>query len=266
LLQREPSGRPRLIECGSCSLTPAQQRYATVELEASAILWATVKCDHYLRGMVAFTIKTDHKPLVGAFDKPLAAMGNDRLQRIRERLCVYSFTLVWTAGKLHQIADALSRAPFFPADEESEVPVFGVFVEDPAFDFVRAAIGTNVLYGRLCEVVRAGGECPPELVEYRRDFEEYRLEDGLLLCGHRLLVPESARRKVLDLLHLGHCGYPKTKELANQLYTWPGMNNAIKVKVATCSACIALLPAQQHESVLIERAAFPMEWVAAECI
>jgi hypothetical protein len=53
-------------------------------------------------------------------------MGNDRLQRIRERLCVFSFQLVWTEGKLHQIADALSRAPFFPADKASEVPVFGV--------------------------------------------------------------------------------------------------------------------------------------------
>jgi hypothetical protein len=78
LLQREPSGQPRLGAGGSCSLTPAQRNNATVELEASAILWATVKCNHYLRGLSWFTIKTDHKPLVGAFNKPLAAMGNDR--------------------------------------------------------------------------------------------------------------------------------------------------------------------------------------------
>jgi hypothetical protein len=107
LLQRELSGRPRLVQCGSCALTDAQRNYATVELEASAILWAAQKCDHYLRGMLRFLIFTDHKPLVGAFDKPLAAMANDRLQRIRERLMVYSFDLRWTAGKLHQIADAL---------------------------------------------------------------------------------------------------------------------------------------------------------------
>jgi hypothetical protein len=67
LLQMERDGRPRLIQCGSCSLSPAQKNYAIIELEASAILWAVVKCDHYLRGLTEFEVKTDHHPLIGVF-------------------------------------------------------------------------------------------------------------------------------------------------------------------------------------------------------
>ena len=98
----------------------------TIELEASAILWAVQKCDHYLRGMPSFKVVTDHPPLVGIFDKPLAALANDGLQRIRERLVMYNFTAIWRAGKAHLIADALSRAPYFPLDESSEIKICGV--------------------------------------------------------------------------------------------------------------------------------------------
>ena len=48
LVQLEVHGALRLIQCGSCSLSSAQRNDATVELEASTILWAVVKCDYYL--------------------------------------------------------------------------------------------------------------------------------------------------------------------------------------------------------------------------
>ena len=49
-------------------------------------------------------------------------MNNPRLQRIREKLLPYTFTLKWVAGKSHHIADALSRAPLFqPADLDDMV-------------------------------------------------------------------------------------------------------------------------------------------------
>ena len=40
LVQVETGCPLRLIQCGSCALSPAQKNYATVELEATAILWA----------------------------------------------------------------------------------------------------------------------------------------------------------------------------------------------------------------------------------
>ena len=56
-----------LVQCGSCSLTPTQQCYATIELECMAIQWAIKKCEFYLRGLPTFDELTDHRPLVGIF-------------------------------------------------------------------------------------------------------------------------------------------------------------------------------------------------------
>ena len=87
-----------------------------------AIQWAIQKCDFYLRGLPNFDIWTDHKPLVGIFDKCLHQLDNPRLTRMREKLTVYSFTVQWVEGKTHYIADALSRYPVFNPDQSIDAP------------------------------------------------------------------------------------------------------------------------------------------------
>ena len=75
------------------------------------------KCDFYLRGLPNFRILTDHRPLVGLFNKSLHQLENTRLMRMREKLTNYTFQVEWVEGKSHLIADALSRAPVFSAEE-----------------------------------------------------------------------------------------------------------------------------------------------------
>ena len=60
-----------LVSCGSKSLTPNQQRYATIELECLAVYFAVDKCSYYLKGGTHFTVATDHKPLEGIFAEDL---------------------------------------------------------------------------------------------------------------------------------------------------------------------------------------------------
>ena len=110
-----------VITCGSKALTPTQQRYATVELECLGILWAICKCEFYLKGLPLFTVMTDHKPLEGVFKKQLFDLLNARLMRMREKLSGYCFDVKWVPGKNHQIADALSCAPFFEPEEEPDI-------------------------------------------------------------------------------------------------------------------------------------------------
>ena len=119
ILQRDSDSRPRLISCGSRSLSSAEKNYATVELELLAIWWACSKSLFYLKGIESFKVITDHKPLVGLMDKPLEEILNPRLQRFREKLMAFNLDVTWAEGKSHLIADALSRAPV--ADSVSTV-------------------------------------------------------------------------------------------------------------------------------------------------
>jgi len=70
-----------LVQCGSRSLSPAETRYAVIELECLAIGWAVCACRHYLL-CSHFEVITDHRLLVGSFSKPLSDIDNPRIMRL----------------------------------------------------------------------------------------------------------------------------------------------------------------------------------------
>ena len=107
LLQKD-GDKINLIQCGSRFLSETESRYATIELELLGIVWATKKCEIYLKGMDNFTIITDHNPLVGILDKKtLDEVENPRLQRLKEKLLGYNFKTEWISGKQNAIPDTL---------------------------------------------------------------------------------------------------------------------------------------------------------------
>ena len=65
---------------------------------------------------------TDHRPLVGIFNKQLHMLNNQRLIRIREKLLDFSLSITWVPGKTHYIADALSQYPVF-GPHEMKLPI-----------------------------------------------------------------------------------------------------------------------------------------------
>lgn len=249
LMQREPGGRPRLVQCGSSSLSTAMKNYSTIELEATAVMWAMAKCDFYLRGIRHFTVITDHKPLLGIFSKSLMSLTNNRLQRIREKLVIYSFSLRWVAGKEHSIADALSRAPFFPPDRDMEIPLRSIDVNDPALHFILSSV--DAVYAELRDFISSGSmeKLPRHLCQFQGALDSFRVESDVIMAGNRIVVPRPARKRVLDLLHLSHSGVAKTREFARQLYYWPGLMNEVAQSVASCKVCAEMRPSLAHETI-----------------
>ena len=63
-----------LIQCGSCSLMPTQQRYSTIKLKYMATQWAIKKYQFNLRGLPTLDVLTDHRPLVGIFREQLSML------------------------------------------------------------------------------------------------------------------------------------------------------------------------------------------------
>ena len=90
-LCQEVNGAKAMITCASKSFTPVRQRYATIELECLAIIWAVQKCEFYLKGLPDFTVATNHRPLVATFSKGISELTNPRLQRLCEKVSGYQF-------------------------------------------------------------------------------------------------------------------------------------------------------------------------------
>lgn len=258
LLQRDVDLKPRIIKCGSFSLTPAQHNYAVIELECLAIAKAVEKCQFYLRGLDSFLVVTDHKSLLGIFKKNISDISNSRLVKYRESLCPFTFELTWHAGKTHLIADALSRAPIFPAEpEEVESQVMCMrIIEDPALNTLFEAAAEDASYLALIHALRTrlpAHKLPashPARV-YIHIYDELSLLDDrdatLVIWGERIIVPQKARGELLRKLHASHQGVVKTRKAAQQLYFWPGVNNEIKLLIDSCEQCQLYRPSLQAE-------------------
>ena len=251
----------RLVQCGSRSLSDAETRYATIELEARAIHWAIAKCKHYLIGMSnPFSVVTDHRPLVGIFQKDLDDVDNVRIQRMRERLTAYNFTVSWVPGAGHIIADTLSRNPVFQPDEEDEEEAEQVAkcstVSTPGLDFIKEAAVADKEYSEVRQSIMLGKEqrhFHPDGPE--RDFQsmwnDLSVEDALIIYqGKKIVVPKEAQQQVLKLLHTCHVGTVKMQVLARQLYYWKGMSTDIIQFVRTCEPCANAAASQQKEPEL----------------
>ena len=96
-------GRP--VAYASRSLNSAEEKYATIEKELLAIVWATKHFRPYLFGR-HFQIKTDHRPLIYLFNMKDPS---SRLLKFRLALEEYDYTVEYVRGTDNAAADALSR-------------------------------------------------------------------------------------------------------------------------------------------------------------
>ncbi|XP_042228326.1 uncharacterized protein K02A2.6-like [Homarus americanus] len=205
----------------------------------------------------------------------VSLLQNQRLQRMREKLCIDSFTARWQKSKFHCIPDALSRAPI--QDPSAEDDVLGPDDEDPLHVAVVSALSTVCeegtplapLQDQTLVKVRASAARVADYTALRdvimRGFPEHRqdlehalrlywgarsmlaVDDGLILYGSRLLIPCSLRRESLERLHDGHQGVNRTKRRARQAVYWPVIDHDIENTVSSCSLCRPLLPCHQNE-------------------
>ena len=271
LIQRNDEGHIRLIQCGSRALTDTETRYATIELELLAIVWAIRKCHFFLASRL-FTVITDHKPLVGIFKKNINdSIDNQRIQRFIEKIAGYTFEVTWTPGKQMCIADALSRAPVFqPKEAEIISRVMTRSASDPQLTKIIEEAVNDKGYQKVVQAFteniqpkNLSNEHPAK--PYTAIWDILALDDsGLLLFGDRIVIPSGSRQKILDLLHLSHSGICKTRERAKQLYFWPGISNDIKNMIESCDQCQLVRPSLPKDKLVETKASSPMEALSAD--
>lgn len=57
---------------------------------------------------------------------------------------------------------------------------------------------------------------------------ELGLQNGILMRGHRVMIPQQLRNKILKELHTVHFEIFKMKSLARWIVWWPGTNTHIE--------------------------------------
>ena len=255
------------ISFASRALTDCETRYAQIEKELLAIVYACEKFNNYVYGREV-TVQSDHKPLESIFSKPLSST-TTRLQRMLIRLARYRLNIRYTPGKEMHIADALSRAYLQEETslaekelaEDLDVIVHAVLFHstegDVNLEQIRSATASDPVLAQVAEFVTNGSPSewksfPVELKRYRQIMPDLFVGDGIILKDRRIVVPLTMRSNLVRKMHAGHMGIEKTKQLARQYYYWPGMDEEIEIWIRRCSTCNACqrqqtkLPLKQH--------------------
>ena len=253
-------GKP--VAFASKSLTPTEEKYAQIEKELYAVLFGCRRFHQYLYGQ-EITVRTDHKPLESITKKALAT-APPRLQRMLLQLQKYNLKIVHIPGKEIPVADTLSRKYLPPEPEDNMTDDLDLHVHmvtknlpvsDQKMKQLRLATSADTQLQSLMSVINLGwpearSDCPPNITEFWNFRDELSVIDGIILKGHRILVPKALRAEMLDKIHSSHLGIEKTKQRAREILFWPGMATDIHQHVAMCSICAPKAPSNPKEPLI----------------
>ena len=202
--------RPYPVEYYSRIIQQSEKNYSPTEKELLAVHDAILKFRHYLIGR-QFTVKTDHRPLLGILNSKATVFGPRWTRRLLQ-IAEFTFDVQWVPGRENVFPDYLSRmaaaitiSPHeikeLQADDASVQSVLsgeGVFVED------------NVAYKRHKE------------------------------GAHRIIVPSVLRSELIKEAHtVAHFGVRRTLSRLAEAYWWPNMRKDVQEFVKTCHNCVS---------------------------
>ena len=81
-------------------------------------------------------------------------------------------------------------------------------------------------------------EIPQVLHPYWTFCEELTIEDGLILKGTQIVIPNKKHEAILKQIHDSHLGLTKCKLHAKQAVYWPGLNDQLEQLVLNCQLCL----------------------------
>ena len=80
--------------------------------------------------------------------------------------------------------------------------------------------------------------------------DDISVQDGILLLGSRVIVPESLRGNILQQIHEGHLGIEKCKLRAKSCVYWPNIYREIETLINSCAVCQKYQTSQQKEPMI----------------
>ena len=200
-------------------LTDALKGYVVIELESLAVAWAMEKFHHFLYAS-HFLLATDQKPLEAILSKSLN-QATPKLQRTLIRTFAYHFTVKYIPGSTTQLADCLSQ----PGGQKDTIKLPKLHVHQitnqlsarsESLNEMRVATQEDDELVLLKHTITHGWpstirEVPSEIQPYWTFREELTIEDGIILRGTQIVVPDRKCEATLKLIHEGYFGLGKCK-------------------------------------------------------
>ncbi|XP_013147927.1 PREDICTED: uncharacterized protein K02A2.6-like [Papilio polytes] len=250
-------GGERPVAYASRTLTDAEKNYSQIHREALAIIFCINKFHQYLYGR-HFTLRTDHKPLVSIFgpNAGIPTMVASRMQRWAIILSAYSFDILYVRTDENG-ADGLSRLPVRGGKQADPSPPEQTYlhcIQDSLgldYNEIKRETVRDPILARLLLYIRDGWPVQCELENmkpyWNRKNELYE-ELGCIMWGHRLVVPDQCKSKILKIIHEPHMGIVKSKALARSYVWWPGIDEAVERTCRECTACAAQVDAPARQA------------------
>jgi transposase InsO family protein len=229
-----------------------------------AVVFGAEKFHNYVWGR-HFTIESDHKPLEVITQKTLADTPA-RLQRMLLRMQGYDYTLKYIEGSKIPVADTLSH--YNPCEGKEialDTTIHCVIkMSDDARSSLKADIQSDPEMQELLRLIIDGWpediqSVPKPLHSYWRYKDSMSVEDGLILKGEALVIPQGQRERTLKSLHKSHQGVTKTQLLARNMVFWPGYSSQIEDMIKGCRTCMQYQP-QQAATPLVPTPAPSRPW------
>lgn len=263
VLWQQDGDTVRPVAYASRTLTDTERRYAQIEKELLAAVWACEKFHRYIYGLDTH-LRTDHKPLVPLINGTDLDKAPLRCQRLLMRLMRYNVAAEHVPGKDLVVADALSRSPCSQEDsyteEEVQLHVDALKAEWPASDAklseLRSQTCCDPVLQQAIRFTLDGwpsriNEVNPVVREFHNVRAHLSVADGLLLYDNRIVIPAVSQEDVLKRIHEGHQGITKCRERAATGVWWPGLTKAITGIVNRCDFCQKHRTAQRKEPLVM---------------
>jgi transposase InsO family protein len=278
LVQVDDTGLERVVQYISHQLSPTQRRWATIEKEAYAVVYALTKLRTYLYG-AEFVVYTDQKPLKSLFTKEMV---NTKIQRWAVLLAEYGAKIEYRRGKNNIRADMLSRITSESAMSAVAIITDRAALDDDVNDDITNDYDVLSTDGipRDQLVRNQEREFPEEMREATEDVDsDFTLINGVLhseRCPYpgaviqpRIVLPSKYRERLIDRAHkeVGHMAAHKTQKRIIEAYVWPGLRKEVRRHIRSCVVCEAYHRRPIHVRMQeIELPATPMELVGLDFI
>ena len=250
----------------SRALTSAETRYAQIEKELLAIVFACDRFEPYIYGRKLVHVETDHQPLEMIVRKPLNTAPK-RLQRMLLQLQKYCLSIKYKRGQHMYLADTLSRA-YLPHAQVCAVAQELVDIDQamsltlPADQLQRIqhASADDPVLTELRKIIHQGWpgskfDVPDAVCAYYDIRDELTTQDQLVFKGPTLVIPIALRKEMMAVCHATHIGMEGCIRRARESMFWPRMSSELKEYIAKCDVCMAHRASpgketlQQHEVV-----------------